>query len=364
MHTVSNISNSARKPRMQDIAARANVSIGTVSRVLNGKPDVTAELVERVMRTAQAMGYGIRNADRQASKRSRDVYSLGYIVDSANETGVTAEPFQQHFLSGIEHTVTEHGGHLVFSTCRNEILKDAIPAMITEHLVSGVILKVNNETPEDWVKKISSLIPLVLLMHRSVDTPISSVMCDNRGAVFQAMRHLRDLGHTRIGFFFENEQSPRKNSLHHDERLDAYIKCVSLMGLKFRPEYIQTPTRDPQGDLTGVTHEALKNYLSLDHQRPTAVVCAADVHALTLLRVAESHGLELPRDLSVVGIMNTPACDFASPALTSVALSEGEIGRAAVDLLEERIERPFASPREIIVGSHLVERGSCTKAPR
>lgn len=348
---------------MQDIAARAQVSIGTVSRVLNGKPDVTAELAERVMRTAQAMGYGIRNSGKRGAKRPRDFGSIGYIVDA--ELSVTADPFQQHFLSGIEQTVTERGGHLVFSACRNEIINDAIPPMIVENLVSGIILKASHETPAAWIQKISNLIPVVLLMHRSIERPLPSVTCDNRGAVYQTLRRLKELGHTKVGFFYEDEASPNRLSPHHEERLEAFRKYAPLLGLSMRPEYVQGPKRDiARGeDLAAVAHQAVKSFLALGDERPTAVICAADLYAMTIIRIAGSYGLELPRDLSVIGMMNNPSCEFSNPTLSSVSLSEEEIGRAAVDLLKERMERPFASVREITIGAHLIERGSCAQLP-
>jgi len=350
-------------PRLQDIAAQAQVSIGTVSRVLNGKPDVTAELAERVMRTAQAMGYGIRNFERQASKRSRDSSRIGYVVDA--DATATSDPFQQHFLSGIEQTITERGGHVIFSTCQNEAAQDVIPSMIVKNLVSGVILKAGRLTPLDWIHKISKLVPVVLLMHRTVNHSIPAVMCDNRGAILQSLSRLQELGHSKIGFFFESESDPMRVSLHHDERLDAFVKFAPLLGLDVCPEYIQTPIRDAAKgeDLTDVTHAVLRKFLALGDKRPTAVICASDICALTMIRIAETHGLELPRDMSLIGIMNTQACEFSNPPLSSVSLFEEEIGRAAVDLLEERISRPFATVREITIATQLVERGSCTNAP-
>lgn len=356
----SAISPAPGKPRLQDIAAQAQVSIGTVSRVLSGKPDVAAELAERVMRTAKAMGYGARSSEKRSSKRPRDFGSIGYIVDS--DLPSAAEPFQQHFLSGINQTVTERGGHLVFSACHGEIVKDAIPPMIVENLVSGIILKANHETPAAWIEKISNLIPVVLLMHRSLEHPLPSVMCDNRGAVFQSLRRLLELGHSKVGFFYEDEA---RISLHHEERLDAFLKYAPLLGLPVRQGYVQGPTRDAARgeELADVAHKALKNFLALGDRRPTAVVCATDVFALTLIRIAGSYGLELPRDLSLIGMMNNPSCEFSTPTLSSVSLSEEEIGRAAVDLLKERIDRPFASVREVAIGTHLVERHSCAPLP-
>ena len=360
MNTKSAIAPPKRKPRMHDIAAAAHVSIGTVSRALNGKPDVSPDLAERVTQAASSMGYCIRGTERQPSKGFHPVSNVGYIVDSANEAVVASEAFQQDFLSGVEQTVMDRGGHLIFSSCRNEILKNTVPAMIVEKLVSGVILKVNNETSESWILKISRLVPTVLLMHRSFRLPLSSVMCDNRGAVYQTLQHLRDLGHTKIGFFFENEASPRINSMHHDERLEAFIKCSAILGLNQDAELVQSPVRDSlkNEDLSHVAGAALKQFLALKDRCPTAVVCATDTYAMALIRAAQVSGLNVPGDLSVTGIINTAPCEFSNPTLTSVSLSEVEIGRAAVDLLVDRIERPLANIREVTVGANLVARES------
>ncbi len=105
--------------------------------------------------------------------------------------------------------------------------------------------------------------------------------------------------------------------------------------------------------------KGLKNMLALGDKRPTAVIGAADVYALSLMRAATSLGLSVPRDLSVASYMNTDICEYASPPLTSVCLSAEEIGRAAVDLLESRIKAPASIVRHIVIAPRLVERLSC-----
>lgn len=356
------ISSRRRKPRLRDIAASAQVSIGTVSRVLNGKPDVQYELVERVIKAASEMGYDIRVAKKNNSLHAHNLGSIGYIVDPGSDHTLPSEPFQQHFLSGIEQAIVNQGGHLIFSTCRNEIQNDSIPPMIQEKLVRGVILKVFEATPEPWIRKISDLIPTVLLMHRSYDLGLSSAMCDNPGAVFLCLRYLKEeLGHTKIGFFYENEVSPRKNSMHHDERLEAFVKYSAHLGLTILPGYIQAPARQAARgeDLSHVASTALKNFMELGDRRPTAVIGAADIYALALMRAAQSAKVDIPGDLSVIGIMNTDACEFSIPSLSSISLSETEIGLAAVDLLSNHIARPHAEARVTTVGAHLVRRKSC-----
>lgn len=362
MNAVNSTPSRRRKPRLRDIAAYAQVSIGTVSRVLNGKPDVQYDLVERVTKAATEMGYDIRAPKKNLSLNAQNLGSIGYIVDPGNSSSLPSEPFQQHFLSGIEQAIVSQGGHLIFSTCRNEILKDSIPSMIQERLVSGVILKAFEETPESWIRKISDLVPTVLLMHRNYDLGLSSAMCDNHGAVYRCLQYLKEeLGHTKIGFFYENEVSPRKNSMHHDERLAAFIKYSAHFGLPILPGYIQAPSRNTarSEDLSDVASTALKNFMALGDRRPTAVIGAADIYALALMRAAQGVKVDIPGDLSVIGIMDTEACEFSNPTLTSISLSEMEIGHAAVDLLSNHIARPQAAVRMTTVGAHLVKRESC-----
>lgn len=107
----------------------------------------------------------------------------------------------------------------------------------------------------------------------------------------------------------------------------------------------------------------LKKFLSLKDRRPTALVCAADIYAFSILRSAREFGLSIPADLSVASYQNTAACEHSSPPLTSVCLSGEEIGRAAVDLLESRIKDPGLPVRHVLVAPRLIERLSCDKPP-
>ncbi|RRJ97509.1 LacI family transcriptional regulator [Opitutaceae bacterium TAV4] len=350
------------KPRLSDIAQAAGVSIGTVSRVLNGKSDVATELAERVMAATSNLGYARRPAG-PASHPDKRALMVGFLVDAPNLASVTADPFMQHFLAGIEETVNHRGGHLLFATCAEEILAGDIPSMVAENRVQGIIFKSNQHTPDTWIRKLAALVPTVMLMNHCEDRSIHSVMCDNYAATYQTMRYLRNLGHRRIGFL-TIEDKGMQNSILHAERLDAYRKYVPILDCEAHTAYIQCPLRDHATEtLPHAIEKGLKAFLSLGKKRPTAIICATDIYAFALLHLCPKHGLEVPRDLSVTSFMNTQTCEHSIPPLTSVNLSGDEIGKVAVNLIYELNEKPNTIVRHISVGTRLVERQSCARLP-
>jgi len=343
-----------QKPRMRDIARKAGVSLGTVSRVMNGNPEVDPELVERVINIARQVGY----LDSR-SIIDTELGAIGYLVDTDTYDSLMTEPFQQRFLWGVEQAASTRGGHVVFASCREDIQRNVLPSMVTRRLVQGIVIKPTRTTPEPWIKALREAVPTVMLMHRTTDHSVPSVMCDNEEGMYRALAQLKALGHTRIGFFSEDDLE--RTTPHHLERQDAFTRLQASFGLTQHPGYIQTPVRDnARGeDLEDVVQRGLRNFLALGSERPTAIVGAADVYALSILKALPSFGLSAPEDLSVIGFMNTLQCDFSTPPLSSISLSEEEIGRVAVDLLQRRIASPQSPLQHITVGTQLIERMSC-----
>ena len=353
------MNSASRKPCMRDIAKEAGVSLGTVSRVLSGKHEVAPEFAQRVISVAREMGYQSRLYARTASPRSSGIGSIGYLLDSQDHPNVMSDPFQQHFLAGIEQKAGDLGGHVVFASVHEEARDQVIPSLITDKVVRSVILKVTNDTPQRWIQRIQALVPTVIIMHRLPDHSVPSVMCDNYGGMFSALQHLVNLGHRRIGFYSEDDGD--LTSFHHIERQSAFEQIRRKLGLIVRPGDIQMPVRNVAKGETfdHVIQRGLQGFLSQGEDRPTAIVCAADIYAFGFMKLMPSYGLSVPSDLSLIGFMNTQMCDYSTPPLSSVSLMEEEIGRAAVDLLSQSVENPAVSPRQVVVGARLIERNSC-----
>lgn len=350
----------SRKPRMLDISLRAGVSIGTVSRVLNGKADVDPFLAERVNLAARELRYALRPSQRASQSETHELGPIAYLLDIPPNRKLT-DVFQQNFLTGIEQRAGELKGHILFASCSDDLEQNRLPAIISDKLVRGAIIK--GEFPDDWVNRVKVLMPAVRLMSDSPSRETDSVSCDNAAATYQIMRYLHGLGHRRVGFLYEKE-TKRHTSFHHLEREHAYFRCVSEMGFDWHPDFLQTPIRESGAeDLSEVLGRGLKKMLALKDRRPTALICTADIYAFSIMQVAGSLGLSVPRDLSVASYMNTPTCDYSNPRLTSVCLSCEELGRAAVDLLVNRMQNPSSLVQHITVAPRLVERHSCAKPP-
>lgn len=342
---------------IKEVSSKAGVSAGTVSRVLNGKSDVAAHLAEHVNIIAASMGYRIRPNRRSGGAQTSDIGSIGYLVDTDTVASLQ-EPFYQHYLSGIAKEVTRRHGHVVFAHCRDEVAKNEVPRMIREKVVNAVIVKAMHRTPDAWLHKISSMVPTVLLMHGTADRSLSSVLCDNYGGIFQALTHLKDLGHRRIAFLLLAESEIP--DFHSDERRWAFLRYANELGCTLHPTYIQTPSIEPDGNSQReIVHLTLRRLMDLGSERPTAVICAADVYAFHLLEVAKAERISIPRDLSVVSFMNTEACSASSPPLTSVDLHQETVGLMAVECLSQRILHPLELPHHVTVATTLAIRNSC-----
>lgn len=228
---------------MSDISAMAGVSVGTVSRVLSGKTDVAPDLAERVREVARKIGYERRPSERHVQFKSDELGSIAYLLEGKTAS-IFSDTFQQHFLSGVDQRVSELGGHLIYSSCDDEIGQNTLPPIIANKRACGAILK--GEIPEAWIEKVGAAVPVVLLMSESLSRTTSSVICDNAAATYQLLHHLRALGHRRVGFIYEQE-SHRAASFHHQQREQAFLRYVEALGLEFHPEvYSKTGTgRNP-----------------------------------------------------------------------------------------------------------------------
>ncbi|MES2308443.1 MAG: LacI family DNA-binding transcriptional regulator [Verrucomicrobiota bacterium] len=353
-----------KKVKLIDIASKAGVSIGTASRVLNGKTDVNPELVGLVQNAAKTLGYFSSDSSKKIKSSPKSAMgTVGYLVDLQEQSGgvIFGDSFQQGFLEGIDQEVSRCQGNVLFSSCRDDIENGRLPAFISDRSVMGVVLKIGSNVSLDWIQKIQQRVPLVMVMSREPSHSVSSVMCDNFNGVYQALCYLKSLGHRSIGFMADRYQGIPQ-TVHHMEREEAFRRLIPLLGLNEDPQLIQVVVRDSQKEtLNEVMETGLNRLLALKSKRPTAILCAADVYAFALMQVAASKGISIPKDLSLIGFMNTDLAQHSNPALTSVSLSEFEIGRAAVDLLQYQMENPEGKVRHLTVGTSLIERKSCAK---
>lgn len=363
------------KTSIKDIAARAGVSISTVSRVINGKTNLQPGVVEKVLAAVGELDYKPSPiASNLARKHEPKVDApgkfktgvLGFLV--RNPAAETFLPDQHDFLRGAESVFQRHGLGMMFGSFDEQIRRGEIPPMVARGQVDGVILNCSSIPVSAWVERLATLTPLVLLncRHDTVTKTFHAVTCDNLASTSRMMRYLHGLGHRRIGFLevvdinAPTDMLRTERNFDHEQRLTGYLDSVRKLGLSFQEGYWQKAVHD-WGDntLDDAMDVAAAAVAAQGPERPTAFFCPAAVYAIALCKALRKVGLSVPGDLSVTGFANIQAAALNEPPLTIMAIPYEEMGRAAASLLIELIGTPNMTSRQIAIDCQLIERQSC-----
>ena len=329
-----------------EVAREAGVSTATVSRVINDQRHVRQSTREKVEAAMDRLGYvANRQARGLAGGRSRMVGLLVHELGSSYFTQV---------IRGIDTAVASIGYDLMLYTSHARVEAEARHALeLATGPVDGVIFVLAVD-PSKYVETLRSRgMPFVMLDQSHEVSGTTFVAAANRSGTRQAIEHLIGLGHRRIGFI---TGKPGVNSAR--ERLAGYRDVLSSAGIPYDRSLIVT------GDfLEARGYEATKELLSLE-ERPTAIFTSADTAAIGAIKAVRDAGLEVPRDVSVVGFDDIPEASLVMPALTTVRQPLMEMGATAVRLLQRLMDEPEATPRRTELDTELVVRDSTAKPPR
>ena len=338
-------SQAKRGPRpvtMADVAARAAVSVSSVSHVLNQTRFVSTELTARVEAAAAELGY------LPALRNRTSTTLLGVVM--------TASPnrFFSSLFSAIEHSAHLAGYSIVLADSRDDVRSEALRLRATvANNVAGVILVPAGEDSKIALDAILSRRIPVVLVDRGVGSRFDQVGSENITATAKLVEHLSvNHGHRRIGFI-----KGRDGLSNTVERLSGYRRGLEEAGLKVEETLIQSGESSTDG--AAVATRAL---LALPNP-PTALISGNDDMTIGMLRALRELELKIPNDIAVAAYDDIDWPDAVEPSLTVAAQQVATIGRAAVNLLLARIERPDEPAQRIQVDSALVVRGSCGCAP-
>ena len=310
---------------IRDVAAAAGVSVTTVSHVLNNTvyARVGAETRERVREAAQRLGYG-PNRMAQALRTQRSGM-LGFVSEE-----IATTPHAGRIILGAEETARRRGYNLMIintsSTATYESRTADIAALL-ERQVDGVLYATMYHRQLAVPENLNG-IPAILVDSEDTNHSISSVIPDETGGATAAVRTLIEAGHQRIGMINNTDDVPATHS-----RLRAFKDTLSHSGLAFHADLVEAEA----SEVAGGYQAALRLLARKD--RPTAVFCYNDRMAMGAYRAAAELGLEIPRDLSVVGFDNQELiAENLHPALTTVSLPHYEMGAWATENLIDAIE--------------------------
>jgi LacI family transcriptional regulator len=341
---------SIRSPRraghasIRDVASLAGVSIATVSRAVNGISTVDPELVRRVWKAVDEVGY---LPDTQAralvSGRSR---MLGLIVSEITN------PFFPQLVQEFENLAVEQGYEvLIGSTNYDPGRTESLIRRMLQRKVDGVAVMTFGIEQNFVNKLVDRRFPLVFVDAGPRGKNIRVLKVNYGEGIRQAVQHLAALGHRQIGFI--SGPLRLRSAL---ARRDAFLAAMRELGFKVPKQHLVEGDHRMEGGIASM--EKLAGLKSL----PTAVLCSNDMTAIGALHALYRTTHKVPGDISVVGFDDIHLAQFVLPPLTTVQMSCKELAVAAVESLRAGIEpnHPKARQTEWQIGTRLIVRQSTT----
>jgi LacI family transcriptional regulator len=335
---------------IRDVASKAGVSVTTVSRVINGKDDISEETVKKVQAVVQELGYTSSLAARGMRSHSTNVVGL-IMPDVAGYYG-------QEIMRGVNHAIARLDRHLIVYTS-GRMDKDNVAqhersyvALLNGSITDGVIVVTPTAT------EFTTHAPLVIIDPNNETPDYPAIIATNREGALAAMNYLTGLGHRRIGYI-----TGRMELASSDQRLQGYKDGLAAAGIPLDEQLIEI------GDYsTEMAVICARTLLSLP-DRPTAIFASNDMSAMGVYQAAREFGLQIPADLSVIGFDNLHEAAYLNPPLTTIDQSVEKMGTMATEMLVKLVKGeslPINSAEQghlYKIPTRLVIRDSCASVP-
>jgi DNA-binding LacI/PurR family transcriptional regulator len=332
-----------------DVAQRAGVSVSTVSRILNNKPDVAESTRARVKQIIDELGFRPHTqAQRLAAGKSRTIAFLHPIEYLFSKESVV----DTDFIIGAAAAAAE--GSYMFNLVTIPVDENSLRGLYRSAQVDGVILMEIHL--QDW--RVDMLrkhnLPFTMVGHCANNSRLSYIDLDFENCVLAATDHLVDLGHRKIGFLTHSavvrlhQYGPAVRSLR------GYEMACEKYGLE--RHFVESGV-DPE-QIYQSTMELLDTEPEL-----TAIITSAGPSAVGILRALAERGRSVPDDVSVIPFISEKFCQLITPSLTSIDLPAYSMGHQAAKMLIARLQQPDLEPEQILIPPKLVVRGS-TAPPR
>lgn len=336
---------SKKSVSIKDIARAANVSYSTVSRALRHSELVHPETRARVLRWAEKLNYTANSIARGLV--TRQTRTVGLVVTSI------ADPFLGEVVDGIEKVALRHGYSVFLSNGRSDPEQEiAVLQSFKERRVDGVLVFATRMSSLHMERLRQLDVPIVLINNLNPlreDARIRSISIDNLGGSRMAVEYLIRLGHRRIGYITDE-----KGDQSNRDRLAGYRSALLEAGLPLQERLIVEGDETPEGGVRAV--ERL-----LGRKIPfTALFCYNDRSAIGVLKALREAGLQVPRDISVVGFDDIFLASWID--LTTVRQPKSEMGGLAMEMMLKLIagEELVAN---VTVPGELILRGSAGPPP-
>ena len=300
---------------IKDVAREAGVSLGTVSNVLNGKPNVKKENKEKVQKAIRKVGFQYNMA--ASFLRTKTSKNIGLIIPSITN------PYYPELARGVSDSARI--ASLTVFLCNDDRDVSKEHRYVDELLSKGVdgIILVKPQMNLSELKELNRQTALVLVdVGEDIDSEFHVInVCDEQG-IIQGMTLLRQYGHKKIAFV-----NGLLESYSSKCRVQTYRRCLADYGFDYRPEYVISGNYDWQSGYT-----AARQLMQLQDP-PTAIFASNDLMALGVIKSALEKGIRIPEELSVLGFDDIDMSNLCTPSLTTIHQPKYEIGIESMNML-------------------------------
>lgn len=326
-----------------DVAREANVSMATVSRVVNGNPNVKPTTRKKVLEVIDRLGYRPNAVARGLA--SKKTTTVGVIIPDVSNM------LYAELARGIEDIATMYKYNIILSNSDQNKEKELrlLNTMLGKQ-VDGIVFMSGNITEEHIEEFEKSSVPIVLAGSIEPTGKIPSVNIDYKKATIEVISEFVKKGHKEIALVI----GPLHDAVNRELRLEGYKEALRNAGIEFNEDYVL------EGDYTyesGI--EAWQRLQELD-KTPTAVFVGNDEMALGVIHGALDAGVNIPEQLEVVSSDNTRLAEMVRPQLTSVVQPLYDIGAVSMRLLTKYMNKETVTENQVIL-PHRVEYRNSTK---
>ena len=334
---------SGRRPTIEDVARLAGVSRGTVSRVINGGRSVRPVVLDKVHAAIDALGYSVNQAARNlASGRTG---SVAFVI-SDREESLFEDPNFGQFARVFSRELRKTERHLLITTAQDEQGESFLGDYLTLGHVDGALLALTHEQESLLGRLLPYRLPLVVLgKPLGFEDAFSWVAIDDEKAACTAVSYLAG----RVGGAVGTVTGPLHTSSGR-ERLDGFRRAL---GDRFRPDLVA------HGDWSLSSGHRGAAQLLAREPGLRGLFAASDLMAAGAIDALREAGRRVPDDVAVVGFDNSAAATRVTPALTTMRNPIEQTALEALRILDDQIAGRVRRPVHLLLGSELVERGSC-----
>jgi len=335
------------RPTIEDVAAKAGLSVSTVSLVLNNRSNVSKETRRRIQSVIADLNYHPQRSARGLASRSSG--NIGFILTSEHFS--LAEPFYTRIFLGSEFEARKHNYYILLTTVDRSVSgTKELPRFFLEHNVDGIIIA--GKIGSSWIEHVRQHdLPLILIDYEFPSHHVSSVMMDNVGGARLVVEHLLKLGHSKIGFIGGDAKHPSIAA-----RFKTYCDTLTEHGIEVNEQWVNV---DEVGTGFENGYLAAQKILNVHALKPTAVFAANDAMALGCMKYCNETGVSVPGSLALVGFDNVESGLHVEPRLTTVNVHREAMGSVAVRRLVEMINENGHVVDKTTTPVELIVRESC-----